>query len=175
MCGAMAGELGSNVKQARRAALLHDIGKVLDASAEGSHAVVGADFARKFGESPDIVHAIRAHHDDEKPESVLAHIVSAADALSGARPGARRAMQESYVARLSDIEKIVNSFEGVSRCYAISAGREVRVLVENERVDDEGTVLLSRNIAKKIEGEMNYPGTIKITVLRETKAVGVAK
>ena len=175
ICGAMASELGINIKQARRAGLLHDIGKVLDASAEGSHAVVGADFARKFGEHPDIVHAIRAHHDDEKPESVLAHIVAAADALSGARPGARKAMQESYIARLSDIEKIVNSFEGVGRSYAISAGREVRVLVENDKVDDESTVLLSREIAKKIEEEMSYPGTIKITVLRETKAVGVAK
>ena len=175
LCGAMASELGINVKQARRAALLHDIGKVLDASAEGSHAVAGADFARKFGESSDIVHAIRAHHDDEKPESVLAHIVAASDALSGARPGARKAMQESYVARLGDIEKIVNSFEGVSRCYAISAGREVRVLVENEKVGDRETVMLSRSIAKKIEEEMNYPGTIKITVVRETKAIGVAK
>ena len=175
LCGSMASELGINVKQARRAGLLHDIGKVLDTSAEGSHAVSGADFARKFGEHPDIVHAIRAHHDDEKPESVLAHIVAAADALSGARPGARKSMQESYVSRLTDIEKIVNSFDGVARSYAISAGREVRVLVENEKVDDRATVMLSRDIAKKIEENMSYPGTIKITVLRETKAVGVAK
>ena len=175
LCGSMASELGINVKQARRAGLLHDIGKVLDISAEGSHAVSGADFARKFGEHPDIVHAIRAHHDDEKPESVLAHIVAAADALSGARPGARKSMQESYVSRLTDIEKIVNSFDGVARSYAISAGREVRVLVENEKVDDKATVMLSRDIAKKIEENMSYPGTIKITVLRETKAVGVAK
>ena len=175
LCGSMASELGINVKQARRAGLLHDIGKVLDISAEGSHAVSGADFARKFGEHPDIVHAIRAHHDDEKPESVLAHIVAAADALSGARPGARKAMQESYISRLTDIERIVNSFDGVARSYAISAGREVRVLVENEKVNDKATVMLSRDIAKKIEEDMSYPGTIKITVLRETKAVGVAK
>ncbi len=175
MCGAMAAEMGLNVKQARRAGLLHDIGKVLDASAEGSHAVIGADFAKKYGESPDIVHAIRAHHDDEKPESVLAHLVAAADALSGARPGARKAMMESYVSRLTDIEEIVNSFDGVTRSYAISGGREVRVFVENENVNDEQTVLLSRDIAKKIEDEMSYPGTIKITVLRETKAVGVAR
>ncbi len=175
MCGAMAAEMGLNVKQARRAALLHDIGKVLDASAEGSHAVIGADFAKKYGEAPDIVHAIRAHHDDEKPESVLAHLVAAADALSGARPGARKAMMESYVSRLTDIEEIVNTFEGVTRSYAISGGREVRVFVENETVNDEQTVLLSRDIAKKIEEEMSYPGTIKITVLRETKAVGVAR
>ncbi len=175
MCGAMAAEMGLNVKQARRAALLHDIGKVLDASAEGSHAVIGADFAKKYGEAPDIVHAIRAHHDDEKPESVLAHLVAASDALSGARPGARKAMMESYVSRLTDIEEIVNSFDGVTRSYAISGGREVRVFVENENVNDEQTVLLSRDIAKKIEEEMSYPGTIKITVLRETKAVGVAR
>ncbi|WP_164848548.1 ribonuclease Y [Halobacteriovorax sp. HLS] len=175
ICGAMAAEMGMNVKQARRAGLLHDIGKVLDASAEGSHAVTGADFAKKFGESPDIVHAIRAHHDDEKPESVLAHIVAAGDALSGARPGARKAMMESYVSRLTDIEDIVNSFEGVSKSYAISGGREVRVIVENNSVSDEQTVMLSRDIAKKIEEEMSYPGTIKITVVRETKAIGVAK
>lgn len=175
ICGAMAAEMGLNVKQARRAGLLHDIGKVIDASAEGSHAVIGADFAKKYGESPDIVHAIRAHHDDEKPQSVLAHLVAAADALSGARPGARKAMMESYVSRLTDIEQIVNSFEGVSKSYAISGGREVRVFVENNKVDDQGTVMLSRDIAKKIEEEMSYPGTIKVTVLRETKAIGVAK
>jgi len=175
LAGNMAAELGMNVKQARRAGLMHDIGKVLDASAEGSHAVIGADFAKKYGESPDIVHAIRAHHDDEKPESVLAHIVAAADALSGARPGARKALKESYVSRLSDIEKIVNSFEGVHRSYAISAGREVRVLVENDKVSDEQTIMLSRDIARKIEEEMSYPGTIKVSVIRETRAVGIAK
>ena len=175
ICGSMAAELGMNVKQARRAGLLHDIGKVLDSSATGSHAVTGADFAKRYGEAPDIVHAIRAHHDDEKPESVLAHLVAASDALSGARPGARKAMMESYVSRLTDIEEIVNSFEGVSRSFALSGGREIRVFVENDQVTDEQTVMLSRDIAKKIESEMSYPGTIKITVLRETKAVGVAR
>jgi ribonuclease Y len=175
LAGNMAAELGLNVKQARRAGLIHDIGKVLDASAEGSHAVIGADFAKKYGESPDIVHAIRAHHDDEKPESVLAHLVAASDALSGARPGARKALKESYVSRLSDIEKIVNGFEGVHRSYAISAGREIRVLVENEKVSDEQTIMLSRDIARKIEQEMSYPGTIKVSVIRETRAVGIAK
>jgi len=175
LAGNMAAELGLNVKQARRAGLIHDIGKVLDASAEGSHAVIGADFAKKYGESPDIVHAIRAHHDDEKPESILAHLVAAGDALSGARPGARKALKESYVSRLTDIEKIVNSFEGVHRSYAISAGREVRVLVENEKVSDEQTIMLSRDIARKIEQEMSYPGTIKVSVIRETRAVGIAK
>ena len=175
IAGSMASEMNLNVKQARRAGLLHDIGKVIDASAEGSHAVIGADFARKYGENPDIIHAIRAHHDDEKPESILAHIVAASDALSGARPGARKALTESYVSRLTDIETIVNSFEGVSKSYAISGGREIRVFVENDKVGDEATVMLSRNIAKKIEEEMSYPGTIKITVVRETKAIGVAK
>jgi len=175
ICGSMAQEMGLNVKQARRAGLLHDVGKVIDASAEGSHAVVGADFAKKYGESPEVVHAIRSHHDDEKPETVLAHLVAAADALSGARPGARKAMTESYVSRLTDIEDIVNTFEGVTKSYAISGGREIRVFVENDKINDEQTVMLSRDIAKKIEEEMSYPGTIKITVLRETRAIGVAK
>ena len=174
-CGAMAAELGLNVRQARRAGLLHDIGKVLDASAEGSHALIGADFLKKFGESPDIVHAVRCHHQEEKAESILAHLVIAADALSGARPGARRAMMESYVSRLSDIEQIVNGMEGVTKSYAISGGREVRVFVESEKVNDEQTVLMSHDIAKKIESEMSYPGTIKVVVVRETKAISVAR
>ncbi|MBL7663753.1 MAG: ribonuclease Y [Bacteriovoracaceae bacterium] len=175
LCGAMAAELGLNVKQARRAGLLHDIGKVMDASAEGSHAVVGADFLKKFGETPDIVHAVRAHHEDVKPETVLAHLVMAGDALSGGRPGIRKALKESYVSRLSDIEQIVNSFEGVAKSYAISAGREIRVIVENEKISDEQTVILSRDIAKKIEEELSYPGSIKINVIRETRAIGVAR
>ena len=175
LCGAMAAELGLNVKQARRAGLLHDIGKAIDASAEGSHAVVGADFIKKYGEAPDIVHAVRAHHEDVKPETVLAHLVMAADALSGARPGVRKFLKESYVSRVTDIENIANSFEGVIKSYAISAGREIRVLVENSRITDDQTVVLSRDIAKKIEEEMSYPGTIKVSVIRETRAVGIAK
>lgn len=175
LCGAMAAELGMNVKQARRAGLLHDIGKAIDASAEGSHAVVGADFIKKYGEDADIVHAVRAHHEDVKPESILAHLVMAADALSGARPGVRKFLKESYVSRVTDIENIAASFDGVMRAYAISAGREIRVLVENDRVNDEGTIMLSRDIAKKIEEEMSYPGTIKVSVIRETRAVGIAK
>jgi ribonuclease Y len=175
LCGAMAAELGMNVKQARRAGLLHDIGKVMDASQEGSHAMVGADFLKKYGEHPDIVHAVRAHHEDVKPESVLAHLVMAADALSGGRPGIRKFLKESYVTRLSDIESIVNGFEGVQKSYAISAGREIRVIVENEKIDDNQTVILSRDIAKKIEEELSYPGTIKISVIRETRAVGIAR
>ncbi len=175
LCGAMAAELGLNVKQARRAGLLHDVGKAIDASAEGSHAVVGADFIKKYGEDVDIVHAVRAHHEDVKPETVLAHLVMAADALSGARPGVRKFLKESYVSRVTDIENIANGFDGVHRSYAISAGREIRVLVENDKVNDEQTVMLSRDIAKKIEEEMSYPGTIKVSVIRETKAVGIAK
>jgi ribonucrease Y len=175
ICGTMASELGLNVKQARRAGLLHDIGKVIDASAEGSHALIGAAFAKKYGESEEVVHAIRAHHDDEKPNTVLAHLVAASDALSGARPGARKAMMESYISRLSDIEDIVNGFDGVSKSYAISGGREVRVFVEHDQVSDEESVILSRDIAKKIEDEMSYPGTIRITVIREMRAVGVAR
>lgn len=175
LCGAMAAELGVNVKQARRAGLLHDVGKAIDASAEGSHAVVGADFIKKYGEDPDIVHAVRAHHEDVKPETLLAHLVMAADALSGARPGVRKFLKESYVSRVTDIEKIANSFEGVNKSYAISAGREIRVIVENEKVSDEQTVMLSRDIAKKIEEEMSYPGTIKVNVIRETRSIGIAK
>lgn len=175
LCGAMAAELGLNVKQARRAGLLHDIGKAIDASAEGSHAVVGADFIKKYGEDPDIVHAVRAHHEDVKPETILAHLVMAADALSGARPGVRKFLKESYVSRVADIENIATTFDGVSKCYAISAGREIRVLVENDKISDEQTVMLSRDIAKKIEEEMSYPGTIKVSVIRETRAVGIAK
>lgn len=175
LCGAMAAELGLNVKQARRAGLLHDIGKAIDASAEGSHAVVGADFIKKYGEDPDIVHAVRAHHEDVKPETLLAHLVMAADALSGARPGVRKFLKESYVSRVTDIENIANGFEGVNKSYAISAGREIRVIVENDKVNDEQTVVLSRDIAKKIEEEMSYPGTIKVSVIRETRSVGIAK
>jgi ribonuclease Y len=175
LCGAMAAELGINVKQARRAGMLHDIGKAIDASAEGSHAVVGADFIKKYGEDPDIVHAVRAHHEDVKPETLLAHLVMAADALSGARPGVRKFLKESYVSRVTDIEKIANGFDGVQKSYAISAGREIRVIVENDKVNDEQTVMLSRDIAKKIEEEMSYPGTIKVNVIRETRSIGIAK
>jgi len=175
LCGAMAAELGLNVKQARRAGLLHDIGKVIDASQEGSHAMVGADFLKRYGEAGDVVHAVRAHHEDVRPETVLAYLVMAGDAISGARPGVRKFMKESFVSRLTDIENIVNSFEGVAKSYAISAGREIRVLVENDKVNDEQTVILSREIAKKIEEEMSYPGTIKISVIRETRSIGVAR
>lgn len=175
LAGAMAGELGMDVKTAKRAALLHDIGKAIDHSVEGSHASIGADMAKKYGEKPEIVHAIRAHHEEEKPETVLAFIVQAADALSGARPGARREMLESYVKRVEDLEKIAYSFTGVEKAFAIQAGREVRVMVKSEEISDEGAIVISRDIAKKIEEELSYPGQVRVTVIRETRAVGVAK
>jgi len=175
LCGIMAAELGINVKQAKRAGLLHDLGKAVDHEVEGSHAVIGADLARKYGESPKIVHAIMAHHEDEKPNSVLAILVQAADALSGARPGARREMMETYVKRLEDLERIATSFNGVTNSFAIQAGREIRVMVSSEQVTDETAVVMARDIAKKIEAEMTYPGQIKVNVIRETRAVEFAR
>ena len=175
LCGIMAAELGINVKQAKRAGLLHDLGKAVDHEVEGSHAVIGADLARKYGESPKIVHAIAAHHEDEKPSTILAVLVQAADALSGARPGARREMMESYVKRLEDLERIATSFDGVQSSFAIQAGREIRVMVSSERVSDDQSILLARDIAKKIEGEMTYPGMIKVNVIRETRSTEYAR
>jgi ribonuclease Y len=175
LCGIMASELGLNVKHAKRAGLLHDIGKAVDHEIEGSHAVIGADLARKYGEAPKIVHALAAHHEDEKPESILAVLVQAADALSGARPGARREMLETYVKRLEDLERIGTSFPGVGSCFAIQAGREIRVMVASEDVSDAQSYVLAREIARKIEDEMTYPGQIKVNVIRETRAVEYAK
>jgi ribonuclease Y len=171
----MAAELGVNVKQAKRAGLLHDIGKAVDHEIEGSHALIGADLARKYGESPKIVHALAAHHEEEKPETVLAVLVQAADALSGARPGARREMLETYVKRLTDLERIGTSSPGVTNCYAIQAGREIRVIVSSEEVSDAQSHILAKEIARKIEDEMTYPGQIKVNVIRETRAVEYAK
>jgi ribonuclease Y len=175
ICGMMASELGLNEKQARRAALLHDIGKAVDHEVEGSHAIIGAELARKYGESPKIVNAIAAHHEDVKAETILAPLVDAADALSGARPGARREMMESYVRRLEDLERITNSFKGVEKSYAVQAGREVRIIVQHEMVTDDEAARLAREIARKIENEMTYPGQIKVTVIRETRAIDYAK
>lgn len=175
LCGIMAEELGINVKQAKRAGLLHDLGKAVDHEVEGSHAVIGAELARKYGESPKIVHAIMAHHEDEKPATVLAVLVQAADALSGARPGARREMMETYVKRLEDLEKIATSFGGVTNSFAIQAGREIRVMVSSEEVNDERALVLAKDIAKKIETEMTYPGQIKVNVIRETRAIEYAR
>lgn len=175
LCGMMAAELGVNVKQAKRAALLHDIGKAVSHEMEGSHAVNGGELARKYGESPKIVHAIAAHHEDEKPETVLAILVQAADALSGARPGARRETLETYVKRLRDLEQIGTSFQGVTGCYAIQAGREIRVMVASDEISDEYSHVLAKDIATKIEQEMTYPGQIRVNVIRETRAVEYAK
>ena len=175
LCGAMAAELGMNPRQAKRAGLLHDIGKSIDHEVEGSHAQIGADLLKKYNESPKIVHAVRAHHEEVKPETVLAILVQAADALSGARPGARREMLETYVKRLEELEKLSRSFKGVEKAFAIQAGREVRVIVENAKVTDEDALLLSKDIAAKIEKELTYPGQIKVTVIRETRAVEYAK
>ncbi len=175
LCGVIAAELGLDVKKAKRVGLLHDIGKAVDHEVEGSHAIIGADLAKKYGESKDIVHAIAAHHEDVKPETVMAVLVQAADALSGARPGARREMLETYVKRLEDLEKIATSFKGVQKSYAIQAGREIRIAVSSDKVSDAEATLMCREIAKKIESELSYPGQIKIIVIRETRAVEYAK
>jgi ribonuclease Y len=175
ICGMMAAELGLNEKQARRAALLHDIGKAVDHEVEGSHAIIGAELARKYGESPKIVNAIAAHHEDVKAETILAPLVDAADALSGARPGARREMMESYVRRLEDLERITNSFKGVEKSYAVQAGREIRIMVQHEMVSDDDAARMARDVARKIETEMTYPGQIKVTVIRELRSVDYAK
>jgi ribonuclease Y len=174
IAGAMAGELGLNVKQARRAGLLHDIGKALTHEVEGSHAVLGGEIARKYGESAKIVNAIAAHHEEVKAETILAPLVDAADALSGARPGARREVLESYAKRLEDLEKISNSFDGVQKSFAVQAGREIRIIVDPGTVGDDRAALLARDIAKRIEQEMTYPGQIRVTVIRETRASHIA-
>ena len=175
ICGAMAAELGLNEKQARRAALLHDIGKAVDHEVEGSHAIIGAELARKYGESPKIVNAIAAHHEDVRAETILAPLVDAADALSGARPGARREMMETYTRRLEELERIVNAFRGVEKSYAVQAGREIRIMVQHDLVSDDEAARMAREIARKIENEMTYPGQIKVTVIREMRAVDFAK
>ncbi len=175
VCGIMAAELGLNEKQARRAALLHDIGKAVSHEIEGSHAIIGGDVARKYGESAKIANAIAAHHEEVKAETVLAPLVDAADALSGARPGARREVLESYVRRLEDLERIGSSFGGVEKSFAVQAGREVRVIVRPGSVTDSEAALLAREVARKIEDEMTYPGQIKITVIREMRATEFAR
>lgn len=175
ICGVMAAELGQNVKQAKRAGLLHDIGKAVDHEVEGPHAIIGADLAKKFGESNRVVHAISAHHEEVEPESVLDVLVQAADTLSGARPGARQEMLESYVKRLEGLEKIATSFNGVNNAFAIQAGREIRIMVEGKKINDDQSFIICKDIAKKIEKELSYPGQIKVTVIRETRAVEYAK
>jgi ribonuclease Y len=175
LCGLLSRELGLPVTDGRRAGLLHDIGKAMDHSRDGGHAVIGAEFIETHGEKPEIVHAVRAHHYDEPPSTDLAFLTIAADAISGARPGARRSTMDSYTQKMADLEKIGFSFDGVTATYILSAGREVRVLVDGERIDDHKALTLSKQIAQKIEEELSYPGLIKVTVVRETQAVEFAR
>jgi ribonuclease Y len=175
LAGMMAGELGVDVKRAHRAGLLHDIGKGLDHTVEGSHAVVGAEFLKKFGESEQVCHAVRAHHDDEKPNSILAFLVQAANVISNSRPGARRQSMDSYIRRMEDMESIGNSFDGVVRTFAVQTGKELRVLVESSRVTDEQASMLSYDIARKIERELSYPGQVKVSVVREVRVIEHAR
>jgi ribonuclease Y len=171
----MAAELGANINVAKTAALLHDIGKAVDHEVQGPHALIGADIARRLGRSPAIVHAIAAHHNDEEPTTVEAFIVQAADAISGGRPGARRETLDLYIKRLEALETVATSFNGVQRAFAIQAGREVRVLVQPDQIDDLASIHLARDVAKKIEESLQYPGQIKVTVIRETRAVDYAR
>ena len=171
----MAGELGVNVQLARRAGLLHDIGKALDHEIEGSHVQIGVDICKKYRENPQVIHAIEAHHGDVEPKTTLAFIIMAADASSAARPGARRENMESYIKRLETLEALCNGFEGVESSYAVQAGREVRILVQPDKVSDDEVILLARNVAKKIENELDYPGQIKVSVIRESRATEYAK
>ena len=175
LCGIMASELGVDVKMAKRAGLLHDIGKAVDHEVEGSHAIIGRDLAKKYGEPDEVVYAIGAHHEEQPPQSVIDILVQSADALSGARPGARREMLQSYFKRLEDLEAIANDFKGVDKSYAIQAGRDLRIIVDSNRVKDEEALVLSQDIARAIESKLTYPGQIRVTVIRETRAVEYAR
>ncbi len=175
VAGLLAAEIGANVAEAKRAGLLHDLGKAIDHEVEGSHVAIGVELARKYKESEAIVHAIEAHHNDVEPKTVVACLVQAADAISAARPGARRENLENYIKRLEKLEEVTSSFPGVEKSYAIEAGREVRIMVKPEQVSEDQMVLLARDIAKKIEEELEYPGQIKVHVLRETKVIEYAK
>ena len=175
LCGVMASELGLNPKLAKRAGLLHDIGKVPETETELPHALLGMQLAEKHGEKPDVCNAIGAHHDEIEMNSLLSPIIQVCDAISGARPGARRQVLDSYIQRLKDLEEVAFGFKGVNKAYAIQAGRELRVMVESEKVSDEKASELSFNISQKIQTEMTYPGQVKVTVIRETRAVNIAK
>ena len=175
LCGIMASELGLDPAQAKRAGLLHDLGKAIDHEVEGPHAVIGADLARRYGERPEIVHAIEAHHADVEPDTVLDVLVQAADAISAARPGARRESAENYIKRLEKLEEISNAHEGVERTYAMQAGRELHVMVQPEKISDAQATVLAHDIAKQIEDEMEYPGQVRVVVIRESRAVDIAK
>ena len=175
IAGLMAAELGVDVNIAKRAGLLHDIGKSIDHEVEGSHVTIGVNLARKYKESEAVIHAIEAHHNDVEPHTIVACLLQAADAISASRPGARRENIENYVKRLEKLEEVTKSFPGIGSCYAIQAGREIRVMVKPEEVSEDQMVLLARDIARKIEEELTYPGQIKVHLLRETKAVDYAK
>ncbi|MEW7292787.1 ribonuclease Y [Aquimarina sp. 2304DJ70-9] len=175
LCGVMAAELGLNPKLAKRAGLLHDIGKVPDTETEVPHAILGMQWAEKYGEKPEVCNAIGAHHDEVEMTSLISPIIQVCDAISGARPGARRQVLDSYIQRLKDLEEIAFAFDGVKKAYAIQAGRELRVIVESEKVNDERAASLSFEISQKIQTDMTYPGQVKITVIRETRAVNIAK
>ena len=175
VAGLLAAEIGANVAEAKRAGLLHDLGKSIDHEVEGSHVQIGVELARKYRESEQIVHAIQAHHNDVEPKTIVACLVQAADAISAARPGARRENLENYIKRLEQLEEITSSFNGVEKSYAIQAGREVRIMIKPEVVSEDEMIILARDIAKKIEEEMEYPGQIKVNLIRETKALEYAK
>ena len=175
LSGLLAGEIGVDIRLAKRAGLLHDIGKSIDHEIEGSHIQIGADLCKKYKESPLVINAVESHHGDVEPESLVACIVQAADTISAARPGARRETLETYTNRLKQLEDIANTFKGVDKSFAIQAGREIRVMVVPEQVSDADMVLIARDIAKQIEAELEYPGQIKVSVIRESRAVGYAK
>ena len=175
LAGVMAAELGADVTLAKRAGLLHDIGKALTAEIEGSHVQIGVDVAKKYKESKEVIHAIEAHHGDVEAQSIIAVLVQAADAISAARPGARRENLENYIKRLEKLEEIAKSFDGVEKTFAIQAGREIRIMVKPEQVDDEKMILVAREIAKKIESELEYPGQIKVNLIRESRVIDYAK
>ncbi|MDB5097618.1 MAG: metal dependent phosphohydrolase, partial [Cyanobacteria bacterium RYN_339] len=175
IAASMAAELGGDIQLARRAGLLHDIGKALSHEVEGPHALVGGDLIRRYGEAPKVVNAVAAHHLDVPQETIEAVLVQVADAISAARPGARRDTIDIYIKRLEKLEKIARSFEGVERSYAVQAGREIRIVVQPQVIDDIGSAKLARDIAKKIETELEYPGQIKVTVVRETRSTEYAK
>jgi ribonuclease Y len=175
LCGSLAAELGADAQVAKRAGLLHDLGKAVTHEVQGTHALIGADLCKKYGESAPVVHAVAAHHNEEEPRTIVAILVQAADAISASRPGARRESLESYIKRLEKLEEIASSFKGVEKSYALQAGREIRIMVEPDTVNDNEAALLARDVSKRIETELDYPGQIKVMVLREKRIVEYAK